>query len=153
MEIRAVSSEQYARCKTKILRFAQRCGEGRITSAALRAAQESDADLERGSQLLLMMDGRKAAGLSLLLDYGRTASFFVVHPDYRGKEITVQLIRRHIQDVGAYSCTVAVTNTPSLKQCFRAGLTAVDLFTGPTGKPTLLFISPSYESILSAKSR
>jgi hypothetical protein len=41
----------------------------------------------------------------------------------------------------SYSCTVALDNVPSLKMCFRAGLYAVELFTGPTGKPTLRFAS------------
>ncbi|ANE49110.1 hypothetical protein SY83_21670 [Paenibacillus swuensis] len=124
--------------------FAKRHGDGRITRGALRLAEAAlaDSSSSKGNQLLLMSDQGDIAGVSLVLGYGEIAAIVIVHSEYRGRRVAPQLISRHVADLGAYTCNVAVHNTPSLKMCFRAGLTAVGLFTGPTGVPTLRFIHP-----------
>jgi hypothetical protein len=61
---------------------------------------------------------------------------------YRNRHTGTALLTAQLERLGHLECHVACDNIPSLKMCFNSGLAAVDLVTGPTGKPTLLLRSP-----------
>jgi hypothetical protein len=49
------------------------------------------------------------------------------------------------QQLGKVYTRVAYDNIPSLKLCFRCGLTAFAMTKGPTGKPTLWLGGGDYQ--------
>ncbi|GGF85811.1 hypothetical protein GCM10010912_33880 [Paenibacillus albidus] len=85
--------------------------------------------------------GRQLAGVSFVSDYGKTACLVAVHPLYRNRRTGTSLMSAQLERLGRLECCVAADNIPSLKMCFNAGLAAVSLTIGPTGKATLLLRS------------
>jgi hypothetical protein len=46
-----------------------------------------------------------------------------------------------IEKLGALECVVACDNVPSIGMCFQAGMGAVSLTKGATGRPALRFVA------------
>lgn len=126
-----------------LLRFAEKFGDGRITRTAMHWLHNvSPAQLEQPEDVIVVaLEEGTIIGLGCAAGRGDHSSFIVVHPQYRGRQVGQKLLATIKEQTGKLTCTVAVDNIPSLTMCFRAGLHAVDLFEGPTGKPTLKFVS------------
>ncbi|MFF2018524.1 N-acetyltransferase [Paenibacillus sp. NPDC058177] len=133
-----------------LLHFIRQHGDRRITLQGYRAlaALTPEQLALPGVSLLIAtvrgQHGRQLAGLSFVSGFGKEACLVAVHPLYRGKHTGSSLLTAQLQRLGRLECSVASDNTPSLKMCFRAGLAAVALTTGPTGKPTLELRSPEH---------
>ncbi|MBU5344799.1 N-acetyltransferase [Paenibacillus lautus] len=82
--------------------------------------------------------GRIPVGICFAADYGEGACMIVVHPLYRNRHIGSSLIRSQLSKFGRLRCKVAADHSASLQMCFHAGLQAIALEQGPTGKPTLV---------------
>ena len=81
--------------------------------------------------------GRIPVGMCFAADYGEGACMVAVHPLYRNRHIGSSLIRSQLSNSGG-RCKVAADHSASLQMCFHAGLQAIALEQGPTGKPTLV---------------
>lgn len=82
--------------------------------------------------------GRIPVGMCFAADYGEGACMVAVHPLYRNRHIGSSLIRSQLSKFGRLQCKVAADHSASLQMCFHAGLQAIALEQGPTGKPTLV---------------
>lgn len=147
MEIRAVTLEAgppWELQHGEMLAFVQKYGAGRISSAAFRALLRlAPSDLDRpGCSLLVARirteDGERLAGVCCTVDYGRKLCVVVVHPLYRGRGIGARLLQAQLARLKQLSCRVALSQVPSLRMCFRAGLWASGLIRDPSGKALLL---------------
>ncbi|PYI57088.1 GNAT family N-acetyltransferase [Paenibacillus flagellatus] len=141
--IKTIPSERFDDCRGRLLRFVRAYGERRITVEALRwlggvSAAELD---EPHTAVAAAFDGKRLVGLACAARHGERAAFVVVHPAWRGAGIGPALLRELIGRLGRLTCVVACDNTPSMAMCFRAGMTAVQLTTGGSGRPALRFVS------------
>lgn len=82
--------------------------------------------------------GRMPVGVCFVAGYGETACLIAVHPLYRNRHIGTSLILSQQSRLGRLRFKVASDNYSSLTMCFHAGMHAVALESGPTGKPTLI---------------
>ncbi|GGG74868.1 GNAT family N-acetyltransferase [Paenibacillus radicis (ex Gao et al. 2016)] len=146
MELQLLTPEQWMSEKKRLLGFAVRFGEKRLTVAALHALRMLDPDMldAKGAPhpravVVLARRGGRLAGLAFAADGGERGCFIVVHPEARSSGVGSSLLRAMIDRLGKLTCNVAADNVPSMALCFRLGLTAVSMHTGPTGKPTLRF--------------
>ncbi|WP_216857534.1 N-acetyltransferase [Paenibacillus tritici] len=130
-----------------LLEFLRDYGEQRITLRGCRqlARLTPDQLALPGASLLVATvrgeNGRQLAGVSFVSGFGKEACIVAVHPLYRNRHTGTVLLTAQLEQLGHLECQVACDNTASLKMCFNSGLAAVDLLTGPTGKPTLLLRS------------
>ncbi|MFC7681010.1 N-acetyltransferase [Paenibacillus sp. GCM10028914] len=83
-------------------------------------------------------EGRIPVGICFVAGFGETACLIAVHPLYRNKGIGTSLILSQQLKLGRLQCKVATDNYSSLKMCFQAGMHAVAIENGPTGKATLI---------------
>lgn len=151
MQVKLLSPSQWSASKEKITRFLYRYGDKRITTAALAALQELPAArLAAGSgggsgsadaAIAIAVVGGRLAAVAFAEDGGERACFVVVSPEFRGQGAGSALLKALQRRLGRLTCAVAADNPSSLGMCFRAGMKAVSLHTGPTGKPTLRFES------------
>ncbi|WP_340022438.1 N-acetyltransferase [Paenibacillus sp. FSL K6-1096] len=131
-----------------LLAFLREHGDRRITlHGCKRLARLTPDQLARpGTSLLVAtvrgQTGRQLAGVSFVSGFGREACVVAVHPLYRNRHTGTTLLKTQLERLGQLECQVACDNAASLKMCFNSGLAAVDLLTGPTGKPTLLLRAP-----------
>ncbi|MCQ6558568.1 GNAT family N-acetyltransferase [Paenibacillus mendelii] len=151
--------------REKLLAFAGRYGSGRlsaeglsllrtiaavepITSASrnnphrIRTAERPAPPTiaENGSAAIaIALEAGKLAGFAFAADAGERACIVVVRPEMRGRGVGSALLSQLRQHYGHLSCSVAADNPASMQMCFRAGMTAVGMHRGPTGKPTLRF--------------
>ncbi|WP_051318091.1 GNAT family N-acetyltransferase [Cohnella thermotolerans] len=143
MNVRLMSSEEWERKRFSLLRFIRSHGERRITQAGwLRLVALAAAELERPGTAVAVAHtaGGQPAGIAFAAGYGDDACFVVVHPALRGRGICRSLLSRLADEWGRLTCRVAADNTASLAACFAAGLVAVGLESGPTGKATLRLV-------------
>jgi len=151
MQISSIFDAEYGswnRQLAGLVQFVRQYGERRITSDSCRRL----ADLTPGQlclpgvSLLIAtvrgQQGRQLSGLSYVSGYGRESCLVTVHPYHRNKHTGTALLKAQLHRMGRLECYVACDNSASLKMCFNAGLVAVSLVNGPTGKPTLLLRSP-----------
>ncbi|MBM7565405.1 GNAT family N-acetyltransferase [Paenibacillus sacheonensis] len=147
MQVKLLSPSQWSSAKEKITRFLYRYGDSRITHAGLAALNELPparlAASARGAATpaavaVGVQDGKLVA-VAFAEDGGERACFVVVAPDFRGQGVGSMLLRAMHRQMGRLTCSVASDNPTSMNMCFRAGMKAVSLHTGPTGKPTLRF--------------
>lgn len=130
-----------------LLEFLREYGERRLTLRGCRRLSRLTPEqlAEPGASLLAAtvrgQSGRQLAGVSFVSGYGKEACLVAVHPLYRGRHTGTALLSAQLQRLGRLECLVACDNPASLKMCFNSGLAAVDLTSGPTGKPTLLLRS------------
>ncbi|SEO22483.1 GNAT family N-acetyltransferase [Paenibacillus sp. OV219] len=169
MKVKLLSPSQWPASKEKITRFLYRYGDKRITTAALAALQElaparlsasraggsggedgagAGASVRSGeagagpeAAIAIAVVGGKLAAVAFAEDGGERACFVVVSPEFRGQGAGSSLLAALQRRLGRLACTVAADNPASMSMCFRAGMKAVSLHTGPTGKPTLRFES------------
>ncbi|MDQ0191817.1 N-acetyltransferase [Paenibacillus wynnii] len=131
-----------------LVQFVRHHGERRITSDSCRRLARLTPEQLRvpGVSLLVAtvrgQHGRQLSGISFVSGYGKESCLVAVHPYHRSKHTGTALLIAQLQRLGSLECYVASDNSASLKMCFNAGLVAVSLRNGPTGKPTLLLRSP-----------
>ncbi|MEK4517313.1 N-acetyltransferase [Paenibacillus sp. FSL H8-0122] len=139
---------QWESRRNGLLEFLREYGEQRITLRGCRrlARLTTDQLALPGVSLLVAtvrgQNGRQLAGVSFVSGFGKEACVVAVHPLYRNRHTGTALLAAQLERLGQLECQVACDNAASLKMCFNIGLSAVDLVTGPTGKPTLLLRSP-----------
>ncbi|WP_219835998.1 GNAT family N-acetyltransferase [Paenibacillus sp. R14(2021)] len=149
MQVKLLSPSDWTAAKDKITRFLYRYGDSRLTHAGLVALRElPPAKLAGGSRsgdasaaVAVAIQGGKLAAVAFGDEGGERACFVVVSPDFRGQGFGSILLKALHKRMGKLTCSVASDNTSSMNMCFRAGMKAVSLHTGPTGKPTLRFES------------
>ncbi|MBO7745303.1 GNAT family N-acetyltransferase [Paenibacillus sp. MWE-103] len=147
MQVKLLSPSQWSASKEKITRFLYRYGDSRITHAGLaalnaltptRLAAGRSAEGAAAAVAVAVQNGRLAA-VAFAEDGGERACLVVVSPEYRGQGTGSALLRALHRRLGRLTCSVASDNASSMNMCFRAGMKAVSLHSGPTGKPTLRF--------------
>lgn len=126
------------RVRPLLLNFSKRHGDRRITHRAMRWLRNLTGDpYPGGTWLAAALDGRRLVGFILFGNYGLDEAFIVVHPEYRKQAVGESLLKAALHTLDRVYTRVACDNIPSLKLCFKEGLVAFHLITGPTGKPTL----------------
>ncbi|SDX19886.1 GNAT family N-acetyltransferase [Paenibacillus sp. CF384] len=149
MQVKLLSPTQWASAKEKVTRFIYRNGDDRITNAALVELRELPAAQLASSRsgeapaaiALAISSSGKLAACAFAAEGGERACFVVVAPEFRGQGAGSALLKALSQRMGSLTCSVASDNPSSMAMCFRAGMKAVSLHDGPTGKPTLRFES------------
>ncbi|RAP75491.1 GNAT family N-acetyltransferase [Paenibacillus montanisoli] len=148
MQVKLLTPSQWSAAKEKVTRFLYRYGDNRITNAALVALRElPHAQLAEGRSgeapsaaiAVAISSSGKLMACAFAEDGGERACFVVVAPEFRGQGAGSALLKALRRRLGSLTCSVASDNAPSMAMCFRAGMKAVSLHTGPTGKPTLRF--------------
>ena len=139
MFIKALAPGQIAAKKIPLLKFIHNHGERRITRTAVHWFTQADARelCQPGTLILAAVQDGKLVGLCGVAGYGSKAAFVVVDRRHRGQGIGRRLMSEQLKRLGKLYCNVAIDNLASIRMCFQAGLVAVRLFTGETGKPTL----------------
>ena len=133
---------------SSLIQFVRQYGDRRITSDSYRRLARLTPDQLSlpGVSLLVAtvrgQNGRQLSGISFVSGYGKESCLVAVHPYHRNKHTGTALVTAQLQRLGSLECYVACDNAASLTMCFNAGLVAVSLTKGPTGKPTLLLRSP-----------
>ncbi|MFK4304497.1 MULTISPECIES: GNAT family N-acetyltransferase [unclassified Paenibacillus] len=144
-DVQHLPSRSWLLRRRQLLFLARSSGGMRITRNALRqlAVLTPEQLKSPGSSLLCAYlrteQGLRIAGFCLALNYGEDACIVIVRPLYRGRRLGARLLSAQLKQLRRLTCSVAADNMASLKTCFRAGLVAHDMTTGPTGKPTLIF--------------
>ena len=144
--IKWISPNQLESWRPRLIRFARLHGSRRIAAGSLNWLKAvTPLELERpGTAIAAAFDGRRLCGIACAADYGKTAAFAVVHPDCRGLGIGTSLMSGLIEKLGALECVVACDNVPSISMCFQAGMGAVSLTKGATGRPALRFVAGNF---------
>jgi GNAT superfamily N-acetyltransferase len=146
MNIRTLSLQELLPYRQKISTFLRKYGEGRITHRAIRwLANSNISDDKPGSLALFAFIEKKLAGVMIFSNYGIEQAVTAVHPRYRKQGIGEALLMEAQKRLGKVYTRVAYDNIPSLKLCFRCGLTAFAMTKGPTGKPTLWLGGGDYQ--------
>ncbi|MBW7477046.1 GNAT family N-acetyltransferase [Paenibacillus oenotherae] len=157
MEVRILKAAQWHSARKKLLAFARRYGDSRLSAGGIRALSELEpSNLERdGSSsfdsttaadntsavIAVALHDGILAGFAFSLGGGEHACLVVVRPHSRGLGVGSELLRALQSHCVRLTCTVATDNPASMGMCFRAGMKAVGMEQGPTGKPTLRFQS------------
>jgi ribosomal protein S18 acetylase RimI-like enzyme len=142
--VKALQPAQLDKYRAALLRFIGMYGDRRITGKAIRWLQQVSSEQmgKPGNLIVVALENGQWIGIGCAAEHGAHTSFIVIHPRYRGRSVGASLIRELSDRLGEFTCTVAADNMASLKMCFNAGLHAVDVFEGPTGKATLKFNHP-----------
>ncbi|MGN7454657.1 GNAT family N-acetyltransferase [Paenibacillus pasadenensis] len=148
MKAMLLTPKQWTRSREPLLRLMAAWGGGRLSAAGLAALKELRAEeLETAgggapaAALAVLLEQGRPAGIAFARKAGREACLVAVSPPCRGRGAGSRLLRELQRTWGALDCRVAADNAASMKMCFRAGMAAVALEDGPTGKPTLVFRS------------
>ncbi|SDT27519.1 Acetyltransferase (GNAT) family protein [Paenibacillaceae bacterium GAS479] len=152
MKIVLLTPKQWTRSREQLIRMMIAWGGGRLSATGLAALQamrpselEASESAPEAAVAVLLQDGRPA-GAAFARKAGREACLVAVSPPARGRGAGSGLLLKLQLLWGSLACRVAADNTASLNMCFRAGMTAIGLVDGPTGKPTLLFQSSNSAS-------
>ncbi|MDA8354065.1 MAG: GNAT family N-acetyltransferase [Firmicutes bacterium] len=138
VRIVTVSPALLRRVRPQILRFSRKYGDRRITHRALRWLNTLSGDsFPEGTWLAAAVDRKRLVGFILFGSYGLEEAFVVVHPNYRKRQVGESMLEEALTALDRVYTRVSCDNIPSLKLCFKVGLVAFKLTTGPTGKPTL----------------
>lgn len=138
MELHNFTPRHLSRIKGVLTQFLRRYGNGRITHHAIRWFQQLTQDeIEEGALVAATLKEKKLTGVIIFGKFGTKESVIAVHPDYRNQGVGEMLLNHSLEKLGKAYTRVACDNIPSLKLCFSCGMVAINLFTGPTGKPTL----------------
>ena len=168
MQVKLLAPGQWAAARGRLLAFCRRYGDSRLTAAAMRelreltpealahpahpahaaagpppgrAATAAASSGVRTAAVAVAVDDGKLLGVAFAADAGERACLVAVHPDARGNGAGAALIKSLHSRWGRLVCSVAADNPASMQMCFRAGMKAVGMHAGPTGKPTLRFES------------
>ncbi|QYR20411.1 GNAT family N-acetyltransferase [Paenibacillus sp. sptzw28] len=177
MDVKLLSPSEWASLKGKLIAFAVRFGDNRLTASGIRelhrlrpealavgecgtpaaasaapsgirmlnAAQAAKAKEPGGNAdapltaVAVAVAGGKLAAFAFAAQAGERACLVVVRPELRGQGAGSALLKALHGRFGRLACSVAADNPASMQMCFRAGMKAVGMSTGPTGKPTLRF--------------
>ncbi|MFX3631268.1 MAG: GNAT family N-acetyltransferase [Candidatus Pristimantibacillus sp.] len=145
MELHLLTPEQWMADRKRLLSFAVRFGEKRLTVSAIHTLRMLNPSLLSANKsnydavITVAKIGNRIVGLGFAADAGENSCFVVVNPETRGLGIGAAIVQSMINRLGRLSCHVATDNIPSMALCFRLGMNAVSMHTGPTGKPTLRF--------------
>lgn len=143
LHYRLLEPDQWENGRFQLLRFVRRHGERRITALAWqKLLLASDMELSQPGTAIAVAytQGGCPAGVAFADNYGESVCLVAVHPALRGRGVGRKLLGLMAEPWERLTCNVAIDNAPSLAMCFAAGLVAVGLETGPTGKPTLRFV-------------
>jgi ribosomal protein S18 acetylase RimI-like enzyme len=145
MKVKLLSGDEWANAKEKIIAFAIRFGDSRLTASGiniLRDLPPSRLNSDKpDSAVTIALESGKLAGFAAAVEGGERACLIVVHPQWRGQGAATALLLALQSRCGRLTCSVAADNPASMQACFRASMKAVSLHLGPTGKPTLRFES------------
>lgn len=153
LHYKLLDPSEWEKQRFQLLRFVRRHGERRITGRAwqqLLLAGETELASPGTAIAVAYTQGGCPAGLAFADKYGETVCLVAVHPALRGRGIGRRLLSELARPWSRLTCTVALDNAASVAMCFAAGLVAVGLETGPTGKPTLRFVWRGDDSSLPA---
>lgn len=141
MELQLLTPEQWVLERKRLIEFAVRFGEKRLTVAAIHSLRRLSPDLlaNEGTVIAVARLGSRIVGLGFAAESGEQSCIIVTHPEVRGIGIGFAVMNVMMQKLGRLTCQVALDNVPSLTLFFRLGMKAVAISTGPTGKPTLRF--------------
>lgn len=143
LQYRLLEPDQWEDGRFQLLRFVRRHGERRITAHAwqkLLLASEAELAQPGTAIAVAYTQGGCPAGVAFADHYGESVCLVAVHPALRGRGVGRKLLRVLAEPWERLTCNVAIDNSASVAMCFAAGLVAVGLETGPTGKPTLRFV-------------
>ncbi|MFD0672954.1 GNAT family N-acetyltransferase [Cohnella sp. GCM10027633] len=146
---RLLDPAEWEKQRFQLLRFVRRHGERRISGRAwqrLLLAGESELSRPGAAIAVAYTQGGCPAGVAYADQYGDDVCLVAVHPALRGRGVGRTLLRSLAEPWERLACSVAIDNAASVAMCFAAGLVAVGLETGPTGKPTLRFVWRQGES-------
>lgn len=138
------SPDEWPHARQQCSDFFRRYGNKRLTREGCQrlASLSYDELMQHGTSIIaatVRSDvGRIPVGVCFAADYGEGACMIAVHPLYRNRHIGSSLIRSQLSSLGRLRCKVAADHSASLQMCFHAGLQAIALEQGPTGKPTLI---------------
>ncbi|WP_336784580.1 GNAT family N-acetyltransferase [Paenibacillus sp. MMO-177] len=143
MELQLLTPEQWAKERKRLIDFAVRFGEKRLTVAAIHSLRRLQPELlsqeESGTVIAVARLGSRIVGLGYAEEAGEKGCIVVTHPEARGLGMGNALMEAIMKKLGKLTCQVALDNVPSLTLFFGLGMKAVSMSTGPTGKPTLRF--------------
>ena len=143
LQYRLLEPNQWENGRFQLLRFVRRHGERRITTFAwqkLLLASEAELSQPGTAIAVAYTQGGCPAGVAFADQYGESVCLVAVHPALRGRGVGRKLLGVLAEPWERLTCNVAIDNAASVAMCFAAGLVAVGLETGPTGKPTLRFV-------------
>ncbi|MCM3630016.1 GNAT family N-acetyltransferase [Paenibacillus glycanilyticus] len=151
MELQLLTPEQWMSERKRLVDFAVRFGEKRLTVAAIHSLRSFAPDLlacgDSHTVIAVARHGKRIVGLGYAAEAGEKSCIIVTHPEARGLGIGFAVMEAIMKKLGRLTCQVALDNAPSLKLFFRLGMKAVSMSTGPTGKPTLRFEWTKEESM------
>lgn len=149
MEVQLLTPQQWNSYRKRLADFAVQYSDKRLTAASIQAFRALDSaqlitSVETGyseAAVSIARQGSRLLGVGFAAngDKHKQECFFVVQPEARELGVGTAVARSLISRLGQLTCHVAVDNVPSMALCFRLGMEAVSMFTGPTGKPTLRF--------------
>ncbi|MFD1957591.1 GNAT family N-acetyltransferase [Paenibacillus thailandensis] len=146
LQLGLLGPEQWIAERKRLIGFAIRFGEKRLTLKSmhafrtLRPDQLTAASTDKGAAAVVTATlGGRLAGLGFAGDAGEEGCFVVVRSDMRDRGIGSKIVEGLMSRFEHLTCTVACDNASSMALCFKLGMVAVAMVTGPTGKPTLRF--------------
>ncbi|WP_424768059.1 GNAT family N-acetyltransferase [Paenibacillus sp. sgz302251] len=147
LELELLTPEGWLREQKRLISFAVRYGEKRLTVSTIHALRKLDASLltqateqeTSSAAAVVAKQGPRIAGFGFASGGGEECCMVVVHPEARSLGIGGAIVQAMIERLGKLTCSVAIDNTASMALCFRLGMKAVSMHRGPTGKPTLRF--------------
>jgi len=146
MDIVRLKPSQWPQWRGRLVTFAKRYGDRRLTAGGLHALSHAGDAASASTAIVIAHEGGKLAGIAFAQDAGEAACVIAVRPEARGRGVGGRLLAALIEACGGLCSSVACDNTASMQLFFRAGLKAVGLHLGPTGKPTLRFETDGYRS-------
>ncbi|MWC26970.1 GNAT family N-acetyltransferase [Paenibacillus sp. MMS18-CY102] len=151
MDIVRLKPSQWPTWRGRMAAFAKRHGDRRITAEGLRAmllaGEETDHSVSSPAAVVIARDQGRMLGFAFAANAGETACLVVVRSDARGGGVGRRLVEALANRFGGrLCCKIAADNPASMRLFFHAGLKAVALETGPTGKPTLRFETDGFHT-------
>lgn len=139
MRIVILSGHQLNKNRKRIISFIQKNGDRRITNDAIRWVKQANVEdvAQEGTLLICALEQHHLIGIAFVVNYGIDESFIIVHHKHRKHHVATTMVKEVTHRLGKIYGRIATDNIPSLKLCLNNGMVAFDIFTGPTGKPTL----------------
>lgn len=146
VELESLTAEMWSLERRRLLNFAVRFGDKRLTVAAFHTLRRLvpsmlDKDISGVCQAIVVVakQGSRIVGMGFASEEGEAGCIVVVHPNERGCGVGSAIMEAMILRLGRLTCNVALDNIASMALCFRLGMSAVAMHKGPTGKATLRF--------------